>query len=83
MHLRTAVLRDHRPAPRRRRGTPATYLQALARGPLAPTLPRSDRLRSGGAPQDRALYVCGCGAAFHAPVSASVDCPSCGSDQTW
>lgn len=40
-------------------------------------------LRQGGASQDRALYSCGCGYAFDAPVSTSVDCPHCGDRQAW
>jgi hypothetical protein len=33
--------------------------------------------------QDRALYACGCGHAFSAGVSTSVDCPRCGAGQAW
>ncbi len=39
--------------------------------------------RSGGSTQDRALYSCGCGYAFDALVSTSVDCPHCGDRQAW
>jgi hypothetical protein len=39
--------------------------------------------RRGGGPQDVALYTCGCGYAFTAPVSTSVACPHCGADQAW
>jgi hypothetical protein len=42
---------------------------------------RSRRL--GGTSQDRALYSCGCGYAFDAFVSTSVDCPHCGDRQAW
>jgi hypothetical protein len=42
---------------------------------------RSRRL--GGSSQDRALYSCGCGYAFDALVSTSVDCPHCGDRQAW
>ena len=42
---------------------------------------RSHRL--GGCSQDRALYSCGCGYAFDALVSTSVDCPHCGDRQAW
>ncbi|MSW96365.1 MAG: hypothetical protein F2796_06150 [Actinobacteria bacterium] len=73
---------DHRAA-RRRRAIPAAHLQALARGPLAATLPRSTRLRSAGAPEDRALYICACGCGFHAAVTASVCCPDCAAEQSW
>ncbi len=61
---------------------------------VAPPLPRNstesthdcsetDSARRGGCPQDRALYECGCGAAFTASVSTSVGCPVCGADQAW
>ncbi len=33
--------------------------------------------------QDNALYACGCGHAFSAGVSTSVDCPRCGAGQAW
>ena len=33
--------------------------------------------------QDSALYACGCGHAFSAGVSTSVDCPRCGAGQAW
>jgi hypothetical protein len=33
--------------------------------------------------QDHALYACGCGHAFSAGVSTSVDCPRCGAGQAW
>jgi hypothetical protein len=39
--------------------------------------------RRAGGPEDRALYVCGCGYAFKAEVTASVDCPHCGRSQAW
>lgn len=48
---------------------------------LLPTVPRSRR--QGGSPQDKALYTCGCGYAFQAPVSTSVGCPHCGRTQAW
>jgi DNA-directed RNA polymerase subunit RPC12/RpoP len=34
-------------------------------------------------PQDRALYICRCGSAFQAAVTASVRCPHCGELQAW
>jgi hypothetical protein len=34
-------------------------------------------------PEDAALYVCGCGNAFTAAVTASVTCPACGDGQAW
>jgi hypothetical protein len=33
--------------------------------------------------QDTALYKCGCGMIFDAPVTASVGCPHCGESQAW
>jgi hypothetical protein len=44
--------------------------------------PENRELRTGG-PQDRALYICRCGSAFQAAVSASVRCPHCGDPQAW
>ncbi|MEA2211682.1 MAG: hypothetical protein QOF83_1630 [Solirubrobacteraceae bacterium] len=41
------------------------------------------RRRLAGAPQDQAVYSCGCGYVFAAPVSTSVDCPHCGGTQAW
>ncbi|HWC85802.1 MAG TPA: hypothetical protein VG388_04640 [Solirubrobacteraceae bacterium] len=41
------------------------------------------RQRHGGPSQDRALYTCGCGYVFEAPVSTSVGCPHCGGTQAW
>ena len=43
----------------------------------------TDSARRAGGPEDRALYLCACGAAFTAPVSTSVGCPTCGDDQAW
>jgi hypothetical protein len=42
-----------------------------------------ERERRTGGPQDKALYVCRCGSAFQAPVTASVRCPHCGDAQAW
>jgi hypothetical protein len=47
-----------------------------------PNGPENRELRTGG-PQDKALYVCRCGSAFQAVVSASVRCPHCGDPQAW
>jgi hypothetical protein len=73
---------SHRP-PRPRRMSSFSRHEAEAtaareRGPGS-----TDRRRHGGATQDRALYSCGCGCAFDAPVSTSVDCPHCGDRQAW
>jgi hypothetical protein len=61
----------------RRSSEPSSARIAHDRGPGE----RSRRL--GGASQDRALYSCGCGYAFDAFVSTSVDCPHCGDRQAW
>lgn len=39
--------------------------------------------RRAAAPQDNALYSCGCGYAFTAAVSTTVDCPHCKTSQAW
>jgi hypothetical protein len=41
------------------------------------------RERAAGGPQDRALYGCSCGYAFHATVEAGVHCPQCSAEQSW
>lgn len=73
-----------RPRTRRPR---ARYVHAPVRRPAArPVEPRVeavDRARRAGGPEDRALYVCHCGVAFEADVSASVACPTCGDFQSW
>jgi hypothetical protein len=51
-----------------------------ARSAVLQTLARAKR--SGG-PEDIALYSCGCGYAFKAPVSTSVGCPHCDTNQAW
>jgi hypothetical protein len=45
--------------------------------------PAERRHRASVSPEDTALYTCGCGVAFQAPVSTSVACPHCGSGQAW
>jgi len=35
------------------------------------------------APEDAALYACGCGQTFTAQVTAGVECPACGAQQAW
>jgi hypothetical protein len=52
-------------------------------GASATDAPAERSRRLGGPPQDRALYSCGCGYAFDALVSTSVDCPHCGDRQAW
>jgi hypothetical protein len=53
-----------------------------AEGEPAPERPQA-RERDAGGPQDKALYVCRCGSAFQAVVTASVRCPHCGEPQAW
>jgi hypothetical protein len=45
--------------------------------------PAERRHRACVAPEDTALYTCGCGFAFQAPVTTSVACPECGAGQAW
>ena len=44
---------------------------------------RADRRRELGPLQDQAQYSCSCGFVFEAPVSTSVGCPHCGTNQAW
>ena len=48
-----------------------------------PVHPAERRMRDAGGPEDRAVYTCACGYLFEAPVTASVTCPNCGSEQAW
>jgi hypothetical protein len=50
--------------------------------PSEPVDPEA-RVREAGGPEDRACYTCSCGLVFQAPVSTSVECPHCGTDQAW
>ena len=61
-----------RPAPRR--GAPA---------PPGGRAPTQARARRGLPDQDRALYSCECGFAWHGEVTASPGCPHCGTPQAW
>ncbi len=67
-------------APRLR---PAAHRDAGSAPGAADHLADEHRMRESGGPDDRALYRCGCGAAFRADVSASVSCPGCGGEQAW
>ena len=72
MHLaRPLPLQKRRP--RRRRPT--------AVRPVA--TPVRERNQRANLPQDAALYTCGCGFIFTAPVTTSVGCPHCGCAQAW
>ncbi|MGK2939182.1 MAG: hypothetical protein ACSLFR_15480 [Solirubrobacteraceae bacterium] len=51
--------------------------------PPEPIHPAERRLRDAGGPDDRATYACQCGYLFEAPVSTTVSCPNCGSEQAW
>lgn len=51
--------------------------------PPEPVHPDERRLRDAGGPDDRAVFTCGCGYLFEAPVTASVGCPRCGEQQAW
>ncbi len=42
-----------------------------------------ERVRSAGGPLDEASYTCQCGYLFAAPVTTTVACPHCGTDQAW
>jgi len=48
-----------------------------------PMHPAERRMRDAGGPDDRACYSCSCGFVFVAPVSTSVSCPHCESEQAW
>lgn len=77
--------------PRRRRRQEGTGTGHERPAPEAPVLekrgarPRGpeERERETGGPRDNALYVCRCGSAFQAVVTASVRCPHCGEPQAW
>jgi hypothetical protein len=74
--------RDGRPG----RAAEREALGDAARAPvaMAEAAPNAwQRRRIAGAPQDRALYSCGCGFQFEAAVSTSVGCPHCGATQAW
>jgi len=67
--------RDGAAAPVRERPAPEP--------PQVPARRGEERERQAGGTQDRALYVCRCGSAFQAVVTASVRCPHCGEPQAW
>jgi hypothetical protein len=74
---RISWVSGERQATEPRSGAPASTFRPQAAQPVHRSL------RQGGASEDRALYSCGCGCAFDAPVSTSVDCPHCGDRQAW
>ena len=68
--------------PKRRHARP-TRNDRSAPSPEPVPKPATRDARRGGGPEDRALYACLCGYAFRAAVTTSVDCPHCGTEQTW
>ena len=71
MHIaRPLTLKKRRP--RRRRTVTQTAIT-----------PARERNQRANLTQDAALYSCGCGYVFTAPVTTSVGCPHCGSAQAW
>jgi hypothetical protein len=75
--MRAATAKTTRP-----RQAPPAPPAGRRRGGSAPRRPEERERRIGG-PQDSALYVCRCGSAFQASVTASVRCPHCGDPQAW
>ena len=73
-----------RPRRRHEEGTRPAHGRASApAAPRPPVAGPEERSRREGGPQDVALFVCRCGSAFQAPVTASVRCPHCGDPQAW
>ena len=71
-------------APLRRRTRRAETVGTPAPAPETASAPTPEqRARAAGGPEDRALYTCGCGAAFRADVQVDVPCPACGAAQSW
>ncbi|PTL55691.1 hypothetical protein [Paraconexibacter algicola] len=81
MRLHRQTRHDHHhdeqaaPAPR-----PERRLRLV---PDDPALAAERRMRRAGGPQDTALYHCGCGFVFDAPVTTTVRCPHCAGDLAW
>jgi hypothetical protein len=64
------------PLPKRRpRRRPTAFQTAVT--------PARERNQRANLSQDAALYTCGCGYIFTAPVTTSVGCPHCGCAQAW
>jgi len=85
MTMRVSLRRPAPPArrPRGRSGPAAVHARPRPDEPRAEAGPDELRARYSGGPEDKALYTCECGCAFHAPVSASVRCPRCHAAQAW
>ncbi len=70
--------------PSRRRARRAGHVAPVVAAAPAKVVPTpEERARRAGGPEDRALYTCGCGAAFDAAVLMDVSCPACGAAQSW
>jgi len=67
----------------KRRDSHRTRPADRAPRPAAPEPLETRAARRGGGPEDSALYTCMCGYAFNAPVTTSVGCPHCGTEQAW
>lgn len=70
--------RSRRVEARQQAAEPAAVTQ-----PAGERDPAVERARMAGGPLDTAVYTCGCGYLFDAPVSTTVACPHCGCDQAW
>jgi hypothetical protein len=68
--------------PKRRPPRPARSARPAPQ-PARPEPPEVRAARRAGGPEDHALYSCMCGYAFKAPVTTSVGCPHCGTEQAW
>lgn len=77
MTVRQLLLSHKTPSGRRLHVVPAPAPRP------APMHPAERRMRDAGGPDDRACYSCGCGFVFVAPVSTSVQCPHCDTEQSW
>jgi len=69
--------------PRRRREEEPAPAQPVPQDRCREVNGPENRERRTGGPQDKALYICRCGSAFQAVVTASVSCPHCGDMQAW
>ena len=76
MHLPTTLTR------RKRRERPRSVAARRTSEPRSRPAAQF-RARRGGGNQDRALYSCECGFAWHGEVTASPGCPHCGTPQAW
>lgn len=99
MRARTSTKQDRaRGGVRRRKGALLLRREPAGPAPEAPApeppaasapeasgkdLTDERRLRESGGPEDRQLYTCGCGFAWHGAVTASAACPNCGAGQAW